>query len=626
MRHKLALLLLALVTLAFPAHLAWAQKAQVTCGLTTDVVEVGEGFYVELRASVEGGGNATSPNLVAPPAFSVSGPSTTTTGMSMSFGQGRTQMRRTFTARWFVVANETGSFTLSNPTIVVDGNVVTASGQLKIKVVPVGQGPKKPQVSRRSSPFGGFGSFFGPNLSPGFNTPFFEDDEVDDPTELEPKARELMMKDEPDPWVFLRVMADKDVAMVGEQVTLSYYVYFRADMKLTSQREPPLTDFLRMDLERTPTDPPLITAVGKWRYHVKLLDQVAVFPLRAGKLHVGEIEATFTGQRFGNRELERKSNDLVLDVREPPLEDRPTGYRVGDVGKFRMQAEVKPRETTAGDTVAVLVRVSGRGMLPSQLLVPERAGIEWLKPEKKDDISVGGGRVGGWRSFGYAVRIQEEGKVDLGTIELPYWDPSRNQYEVATAELGEITVKPAAAPAPSASASSEGDDPDDPFRKLPAPRAELSAFEPRGDESFDPQTLWALVLAPPIGVAVAQLGAGAVATARRRRRDRKDDPAVLARQALADAKREQDAKDAAAAVERAVHLALESATGLKTRGILLDELEGELTSKGLENADASEAVALLSACSALRFEPDPDEAAGVDLVARARKLLRVLLG
>ncbi|HHH30651.1 MAG TPA: hypothetical protein ENK57_20230, partial [Polyangiaceae bacterium] len=425
MRQKLALLLVAMMAMVLPVRLSWAQKVQVTAGLTADVVEVGEGFYVELRASVEGGGSATSPNLVVPPSFSVSGPSTTTTGMSMSFGQGRTQMRRTFTARWFVVANQTGTFTLSNPTVIVDGNVVTASGKLKVKVVPVGQGPKKPKASPRSSPFGGFGSFFGPNLSPGFNTPFFEDDEVDDPTELEPKARELMMKDEPDPWVFLRVMADKERAMVGEQVTLSYYVYFRADMKLTSQREPPLTDFLRMDLDRTPTDPPLITAVGKWRYHVKLLDQVAVFPLRAGKLHVGELAATFTGRRFGSRELARTSNDLVLDIREPPLEGRPSGYRVGDVGKFRMQAEVKPRETTVGDTVAVLVRVSGRGMLPSELLVPERAGVEWLKPEKKDHISVAGGRVGGWRSFGYAVRILEEGKVDLGTIELPYWDPSR---------------------------------------------------------------------------------------------------------------------------------------------------------------------------------------------------------
>lgn len=625
MRSKLVLCLLALSSLVLPTSWAWAQKAQVTAGLTTDVVEVGEGFYVELRASVEGGANAGSPNLVAPAAFSVSGPSTTTTGMSMSFGQGRTQMRRTFTARWFVVANQTGSFTLNNPTVIVDGDVVTASGQLKVKVVPVGQGPQKPKPSRRSSPFGGFGSFFGPNFSPGLNAPLFDDDEVDDPTELEPKARELMMKEEPDPWVFLRVMADKSEAMVGEQVTLSYYVYFRADMKLTSQREPPLTDFLRMDLDRTPTDPPLITAVGKWRYHVKLLDQVAVFPLRAGELHVGEIAATFTGRRFGNRELSRKSNDLVIDVREPPLEGRPAGYRVGDVGKFRMQAEVKPRQTTAGDTVAVLVRVSGRGMLPSQLLVPERAGIEWLKPEKKDNISVGGGRVGGWRSFGYAVRIQQEGKVDLGTIELPYWDPSRKRYEVATAELGEITVKPAATPAPSASASPDEGDPDDPFSKLPAPRAELSAFESRGDDSFDPRQLWALVLAPPIGVAIAQLGAGAVATARRRRRNRKDDPAVLARQALADAKAGADAKDAAAAVERAVHLALESATGLKTRGVLLDELDEALTDERLDGAEAREAVDLLSACSALRFDPDPDEAAGGDLVARARKLLRALL-
>ena len=100
---------------------------------------------------------------------------------------------------------------------------------------------------------------------------------------------------------------------------------------------------------------------------------------------------------------------------------------------------------------------------------------------------------------------------------------------------------------------------------------------------------------------------------------------MLARQALADAKGQTDAKDAAASVERAVHLALESATGLKTRGLLLDELEGELIDKGIDDDPAREAVALLSDCSALRFEPDPDEAAGGDLVVRARKLVKALL-
>lgn len=623
MKTRLWLLLVVLASLSLPGGLVWAQQAKVTAGLTSDVVEVGEGFYVEVRAEVEGNGNASSPSFDAPPSFSVSGPSTSSTGFSLSFGRGQTQMKRTFTARWYLIGSEQGSFTLKPPTIIVDGKVVTARGKLTVKVVPVGQGPTKPKrPRRRRGAFGGFGSFFGP--SPGMPSPYFDDDEIEDPEEqLEPKARELMLGEEPDPWVFLRVLADEEQAVVGEQVTLSYYVYFRTDLRRASQQEPPLTDFLRMDIDQPITDGPLITAVGRYRYHVQLLDKVAVFPLRAGELHVGELEGTFYGRRFGNKEIERTSNDLVISVSEPPLDGRPAGYRVGDVGRFRMAAEVKPRKTKAGDTVAVMVRVSGRGMLPSSLRVPERAGVEWLAPEKKDNITFNSGSVGGWRTFGYAVRLRETGSVDLGTIELPYWDPWRERYEIASAELGRVQVEEATMPGPEATGSAEPSS-DDPLAKLPSARPEMTAFEPDVDEGFEPGRLWAMVLAPPLGVAALQLAAGAAATVRRRRRDKKDSPAVLAKRAIADAKGEHGTKDAAAAVERAIHLALEARTGLKTRGILRADLENELTEAGLEPERAAEAIDLLDRCSTLRFEPDPDESAGSDLVEGGRRFIKAL--
>jgi hypothetical protein len=116
-----------------------------------------------------------------------------------------------------------------------------------------------------------------------------------------------------------------------------------------------------------------------------------------------------------------------------------------------------------------------------------------------------------------------------------------------------------------------------------------------------------------------------MANLRRRRREKKDDPAVLARQAIADAKAQEDTKDAAASVERAVHLALQARTGLKTRGILQADLADALIEAGLDDERAAEAVDLLEGCSSLRFEPAPEETAGTDLIKRGRALIKAVL-
>ncbi|MCA9622476.1 MAG: hypothetical protein KC731_25815, partial [Myxococcales bacterium] len=83
-------------------------------------------------------------------------------------------------------------------------------------------------------------------------------------------------------------------------------------------------------------------------------------------------------------------------------------------------------------------------------------------------------------------------------------------------------------------------------------------------------------------------------------------------------------KDAAAAVERAMHLAIEGRTGLKSRGILLSELSDKLVEKDVDREVAAAIGELFERCSAIRFEPSFDEEESAELVNRARKLVKAL--
>jgi hypothetical protein len=75
----------------------------------------------------------------------------------------------------------------------------------------------------------------------------------------------------------------------------------------------------------------------------------------------------------------------------------------------------------------------------------------------------------------------------------------------------------------------------------------------------------------------------------------------------------------AAALERAVYLAIERATGLKARALLLDDVPLALEERSVPSELAQELRDLLSSIEAIRFTPDVAPRAGdlADRVARA---------
>jgi hypothetical protein len=192
--------------------------------------------------------------------------------------------------------------------------------------------------------------------------------------------------------------------------------------------------------------------------------------VRTGELHTGSFTMSFAGSR-AVRGDDRRSPDQVISVREPPRAGRPPGYALGDVGQMALAASVVPQRIPQGGSVVVSLELSGTGNLPRSLRVPERTGVEWLEPEKKDAIEPQNGVVKGKRTFGYVVKLSNSGTVDLGEVTLPYWDPAANAYHVAKATLGVVDVAPVAPPANAKDDKPAADAPkSDPFVSGPSPR------------------------------------------------------------------------------------------------------------------------------------------------------------
>jgi hypothetical protein len=613
--------LVAFVAIGWPGW-ALAQGLEVTARASATRVEVGEPFTIELHAMSDGNVTPSTPELRAPAGLRVMGPDVSSQTV-MQIGGGGARTRTGLGATWELTASGPGHYVIPGPSVVANGKRVSASA-LAVDVVPASGRPRASQQPSPSNPFllpgGPMGWPFGRGTDPFGADPFADTDTDDD------ADRALAMDTAPDPKLFLRAIADKTSAVVGEQVTVSFYVYYRVDFEMTERHDASLSDFVRVPLLKNPgADPTVYAVAGGHRYGVRMLDKIALFPVRAGSLHTGSMSGRFNGRRIGSR-VSKSSNDLVIDVREPPRKDRPAGYALGDVGQFSLTASVAPRQVDQGGSIGVTLKVSGTGNLPESLHVPARTGVEWLDPEKKESIEPRNDVVGGYRTFGYVVRLGDSGDVDLGTVELPFWDPAAKKYQVARAALGVVHVTPSAvAPAhPSASADPSAPS-EDRLASLPSPRKALGAFEPSRPSPLDGGRFWFLLASPPLLVGFAFAGSRAAKGLRERRTSAKTSPAALASAALRDldeAEARGDAGAVATAAERAIHQAIEAATGLKSRGVLVADLPAELDRRGVAAELAARVGSALAACDALRFDPAASASAMGELASDARTLSR----
>ena len=337
-------------------------------------VEVGEPVTLTLSAMSDSSTPQPSdPQLKAPRGWTASAPMVSTQSQ-MSIINGQVSQRSGFRATWQAVASAPGTYELGPVSYSLSGRRVLAGG-VKVVVKPASPGGPRPRRRQPADPFGGlFGQLFG-----------LGDDDRRPPPETVPPATQLSLDAPLEPQAFLRAVIDKTEAVVGEQVLLTIYLYrVPRSSNVIDPHESTSPDFYQR-LVSTGDDDAQAVNVGGSRWVVQMLRKVALFPLKAGDLPVGPMSLTLVGQGFrgsGARGgLVRSSQPLTVHVTEPPTAPRPSGYALGDVGSFNLQAQVEPRRVEAGGSIAVTALLRGTGNPPASLRLPERKGVTWLEPD-----------------------------------------------------------------------------------------------------------------------------------------------------------------------------------------------------------------------------------------------------
>ncbi|HJL14664.1 MAG TPA: BatD family protein [Sandaracinaceae bacterium LLY-WYZ-13_1] len=426
-----------------------------------------------------------------------------------------------------------------------------------------------------------------------------------------------------DPNGFVRTWVDHGEPYLGQQVTVTIYLYTRQPLRgsPTITQEPSTEGFWTRDLL-----PPSRTlsrqqqTMGGQRFHVYVLRRFAAFPLQTGELTIGPTTITVTqgGGLFGlfgggrpSEPLTRTGVPVTVDVGELPTEGRPDATGEVHVGRLELSAEIDRSQVATGDAVTLTVTAEGRGPIEQvRVPSPEGDGLRVLQPEIRDEVTTPNDVVGGTRTYRWLIVPERAGEYTLGPFEVPVFDPIDETYTVARAEALTLTAAGAAVDAPADDAPEETGEPSpeaaerDALERLGPIRTRSALTRRQTAIAEQPWFLALLALGP-----LAFLGALGFRGARRRaaRPDPSRAPKRARRAAkkrLSAARRHADADEPRAfyaAVANALKEVLEAKLGHAVGSLTYPELRRELEDRGLDAEAASGVVDELEGCDFARF-------------------------
>jgi hypothetical protein len=432
--------------------------------------------------------------------------------------------------------------------------------------------------------------------------------------------------------LFVQVVPDKTEVWVGEQVTVTWYVYFSTPLRgAPTVQTPPNTDnFFSEELPFKQQQASRTTITGTL-YGVLPIYRRALFPMKAGELEVGPltVKARLRGRSwFRSSAVTRSSAPVTIRARALPKAGRPPDFRSGNVGQYRIDAEVDPVQIDANSGTTLQVTIAGTGFVH---------GLKFDKIKTLDGFRVrfatqrtemkGGLQIAGKRVHEYVLIPRRTGTLEVKPICLSYFDPVEGRYRETCSKKLQVEVTGQIA-APASGAVTAGRENELRRRLKPILRGGSLAHRTawRLHRSW---IRWPLLLTPVLALALLLLGRAvrnrlASDTEGRRRREARGRARRRLRLASSYLK-SGDRVGFFGEIANVIQEQLSARTGLRVRGLTSTELSQALTEYGVDPDLRDRLVSQLEECDFARFAPAAAETKQMeDALARTRRLLTEL--
>jgi hypothetical protein len=414
-RQTITALATGLLVVLFLSEVCLAQS--ISFDASVDRTEVSVGEQITLTVSVSGDiQSIPQPDLPVLDEFSVY-----SAGRSQNFTYVNGRLSASVTFNYVLVPRKAGKLTIGPASIKLDGKVHQTS---PIQIAVAGEGK-----------------------APSSAAPSKEEKTVTKP--------QLSGKD-----IFMETVVDKRKAYVNEQIVLTLRFYQGIRLFDNPQYTPPsLTGFWAEEL---PPKKQYHKTVNGKQYLVQEI-RTALFPTSTGKLTIGPAELKcvvedtdrFSRDPFSvfDRNLSSllrqgkpqilKSKPIQIEVLPTPEIDRPANF-TGTVGDYRMKVSVDKTKVEVGQPVTLTAKISGAGNIKSvgKPVIAELPDFRAYSSGSSENVSKKNYRVQGSKTHEEVLIPKNAGKYTIPPVEFSFFDPGAKSYKTLRSEPIFLTVLP----------------------------------------------------------------------------------------------------------------------------------------------------------------------------------------
>ena len=267
---------------------------------------------------------------------------------------------------------------------------------------------------------------------------------------------------------FLEATPNKRIAYIGEQITLTYKIYYNIPISdLSISKAPSYSGFWTKDVtDNNGVLQQSSTIKNGQEYHVATIQEIVLIPQKAGILTIDPLDITciarirnerqqprgydpfenffgdIMGSTFTNIKKDMKSQPIDIEVKSLPSKDKPNSF-TGAVGQFTFTSKIDKTEMKSNDAFTISYTVSGKGNIelldiPRPVFPPD---FEVYDPKITTNTKNNTYGISGTKTAEYVVVPRVSGDFTLNPNEFSYFDPVKGKYVTLSSDQYNLTVE-----------------------------------------------------------------------------------------------------------------------------------------------------------------------------------------